>query len=178
LVTETLARRPAVVVPFVTRPPQTIIDREKAGLAPAREATRGVYRLVRAATDDAGVVVLQGSGVTRAFVEEALPRLREDGIDLNVYCVASAELFDMLPFDEQQETFPELHAYRAIGITGFTMPTLYRWVRSDRGRALSLHPFSKGHFPGSGHAQMVLAEAGLDGEGQVRAIERYVEARW
>lgn len=178
LVTEALARRPAVAVPFVTRPPQTVIDREKAGLAPAREAARGVYRLVRAESDDAGVVVLQGSGVTYAFVEEVLPRLRDGGIDLNVYYVASAELFDILPFDEQQKIFPERHAHKAIGITGFTMPTLYRWVRSDRGRALSLHPFSKGHFLGSGRAQMVLAEAGLDGEGQVRAIERYLEARW
>ena len=63
----------------------------------------------------------------------------------------------------------------AMGITGFTLPTLYRWVRSDRGRAASLHPFRKGHYLGSGQAQFVLAEAGLDGEGQFQAIRAYLD---
>jgi hypothetical protein len=49
-------------------------------------------------------------------------------------------------------------------------------VRSDRGRSLSLHPFQHGHFLGSGPGDVVLAEAGLDGESQHRAIRRYVES--
>ena len=65
-------------------------------------------------------------------------------------------------------------AGEAIGITGFTLATLYRWVTSARGREKSLHPFMKGHFLGSGQANMVLAEAGLDGEGQAEAILRYI----
>ena len=40
----------------------------------------------------------------------------------------------------------------------------------------SLHPFRKGHFLGSGQGEMVLAEAGLDGRSQYRAIKKYVEA--
>jgi transketolase len=94
-----------------------------------------------------------------------------------VYYVASAELFDLLPAGEQARIFPEAHAREAIGITGFTLPTLFRWVRSDLGRAHSLHPFRKGHFLGSGQGPMVLAEAGLDGESQAKAIRAYVEAR-
>ena len=62
-----------------------------------------------------------------------------------------------------------------MGITGFTLPTMYRWVRSDRGRAATLHPFQKGHYLGSGQADKVMAEAGLDGESQFKAIKRYVE---
>jgi hypothetical protein len=62
-----------------------------------------------------------------------------------------------------------------MGITGFTLPTMYRWVRSTRGRALTLHPFQKGHFLGSGQADKVLREAGLDGEGQYRGVMQYME---
>jgi hypothetical protein len=41
-----------------------------------------------------------------------------------------------------------------------------------------LHPFQKGHYLGSGQAHMVLAEAGLDGESQFKAIMRYLEGEF
>jgi hypothetical protein len=71
-------------------------------------------------------VVLQGSGVTYPFVQEAPPRLIEDGFDLNVYYVASAELFDLQPLAEQRRIFPEERARQAIGVTSFTLATMYR----------------------------------------------------
>lgn len=67
--------------------------------------------------------------------------------------------------------------FEAMGITGFTLPTMYRWVRSDRGRQMTLHAFQKGHYLGSGQAEVVLTEAGLDGESQFRAIMRYVKGK-
>ena len=67
-------------------------------------------------------------------------------------------------------------ARRAVGITGFTLPTMYRWIRSDLGRAHTLHPFAKGHYLGSGAGEKVIAEAGLDGEGQYRAIRAFLHA--
>ena len=121
--------------------------------------------------------MLQESAVAYAFLEQALPLLAKDGIDPRVYYVASAELFDLLPAEEQGRLFPEEHAREAIGITGFTLPTLFRWVVSDLGRAHTLHPFKKGHFLGSGQGPVVLAEAGLDGASQAQAIRAYVEAR-
>ena len=98
-------------------------------------------------------------------------------MDPLVYYVASAELFDLLPEDERRAIFPEAHAAEAIGITGFTLPTLYRWVTSEAGRAASLHPFKKGHYLGSGQGEIVLAEAGLDGESQAAAVMSYLESR-
>jgi hypothetical protein len=50
-----------------------------------------------------------------------------------------------------------------------------RWVCSQRGREMTLHPFRKGHFLGSGRAEQVLMEAGLDGASQFRAIRCYIE---
>jgi transketolase len=170
-----LAKRPAVIAPFVTRPSEKVVDRKGLGLAPATAASTGVYLLKAAEGKGDGTLVLQGSEVAYAFVEETLPLLKQKGIDLNVYYVASAELFDLLPEGEQERIFPARLAGEALGMTGFTLPTLYRWVCSERGRRMSLYPFKKGHFLGSGQAHMVLAEAELDGEGQFKAIVEYLK---
>lgn len=177
LVTEALRARPALLAPFVTRPGERVLDREGLGLPPASAAVKGVYRLRAARGERMGTVVLQGSGVAYAFVEGALPLLERAGVDVEVYYVASAELFDALPAEERERIFSEERAMEAMGITGFTLPTLYRWVRSDRGRAMTLHPFREGRYLGSGPGERVLAQAGLDGRSQFEAILRYVEAR-
>jgi transketolase len=177
LLAAALARRPAVIAPFVTRPNETVPDRALLGLAPAEAAAGGVYLLRRPRGRGDGTIVLQESGVTYAFVRRALPLLERDGADPWVYYVASAELFDLLPADEQRRIFPEERAQEAMGITGFTLPTMFRWVRSDAGRAMTLHPFRNGHFLGSGPGDVVLAEAGLDGDSQYRAITGYLAAR-
>jgi transketolase len=175
LMAAALARRPAVVAPFVTRPTEEVLDRKALGLAPATDAAQGVYRLRAARGKGDGTLVLQGSGVTYAFLQEALPLLLKDGIDLDVYYVASAELFDALPEADRNRIYPEERAREAVGITGLTLPTMYRWVASSRGRALTLHPFRRGHFLGSGQADKVLKEAGLDGESQFRAIRNWIK---
>ena len=171
-----LARRPAVIAPFVTRPNEKILDRKALGLAPATAAATGVYLLKAAQGKSDGTLVLQGSEVAYAFVEQAMPLLKQKGLDLNVYYVAGAELFDLLPEAEQEKIFPARLSQEALGITGFTLPTMYRWIRSERGRKMTLHPFKKGHFLGSGQADMVMAEAGLDGESQVKAIVEYLKS--
>jgi transketolase len=172
-----LAKRPAVIAPFVTRPTEKVLDRKALGLAPAPVASSGVYLLLRAEKKSRGTIVLQGSEVAYAFIQEAMPLLKKEGIDLDVYYIASAELFDLLPRPVQEQIYPEARAKEAMGITGFTLPTMDRWVRSDQGRLMTLHPFQKGHYLGSGQADMVLAEAGLDGASQFEAIRRYVRER-
>ncbi|MEW6743641.1 MAG: hypothetical protein AB1486_12870 [Planctomycetota bacterium] len=174
LVTEALVKPYALIVLFVTRPTETVPDRARWRLAPATDAVQGVYKLREARGKADGTIVLQESGVTIAFVEEALPLLDRRGVDLDVYYVASAELFGALPPEVQERIFPSAAAHAAMGITGFTLPTMFRWIRSERGRAHTLHPFQKGHFLGSGPASMVLREAGLDGESQVRAILKFL----
>jgi len=167
--------RPAVIAPFVTRPGEPVLDREALGVSPATEAAKGVYRFRRAAGAADGTVVIQGSSVAYAFLLETLPMLEAAGIDLDVFYVASAELFDALSEAEREAIFPGAMAEEAMGITGFTLPTMYRWVRGDLGRAHTLHPFQRGHYLGSGEGEMVIHEAGLDGEAQFGAIEAYVK---
>jgi transketolase len=112
--------------------------------------------------------------VTYTFVTETLPLLERAGIDADVFYIASAELFDALPEEERNAIFPEAQQQLAMGITGFTLPTMYRWIRSDLGRAMTMHPFMHGHFTGSGPARAVIAEAGLDGQSQFHRIAEYV----
>ena len=176
LLAAALERRPAVIAPFVTRPSEVVADRAALGLAPAEASRTGVYRLRAPRGTPDGVVMLQESAVTMAFVQGALPRLEKEGVDLEVYYVASAELFDALPAAERARILPERAAIAAMGITGFTLPTMWRWVCSERGRAATLHPYAKGHFPGSGQGSFVLQEAGLDGEAQHAAIRAYLDA--
>jgi transketolase len=175
LLAAALARRPAVLAPFVTRPNEVVPDRAKLGLAPAQAARTGVYRLRASRGTPDVTLVLQESAVTLAFAAEVLPRLVQEGVDADVTYVASAELFDALPRTERESIFPEARAMEAMGITGFTYATMYRWVRSDRGRAATLHPYLKGHFPGSGQGPAVMHEAGLDADAQYAAIRGYLD---
>jgi len=177
LVTTSLQLRPAVMAPFVTRPNEKTYDRSKLKLLPANDCVTGIYALRRADPKQKcnGTIVLQESGVTYSFIEDALPKLDKDGLNLNIFYVASAELFDRLPQAEREKIYPEALAREAMGITGFTYPTMYRWILSERGRAATLHPFQKGHYLGSGQAYKVLEEAGLDGESQYKAIVKYIK---
>ncbi|MBN1769861.1 MAG: hypothetical protein JXB32_01265, partial [Deltaproteobacteria bacterium] len=161
LVVAALHHRPAMIAPFVTRPNEKVPDRAGLGLAPATAAIEGLYALVTPKGKARGTLVLQGSEVAIEFANGVLPELRKQGIELWVYYVASTELFDLLPAARRREIFPEERAREAMGITGFTLPTLYRFVTSQDGRDRSLHPFKAGHYLGSGKANKVLEQGGL-----------------
>jgi len=175
LMVAALAHRPALIAPFVTRPAVMVPDRVASHLARPEMAGTGVYRLRGRRARRDGTLVLQGCGVTQTFVQQVLPRLDEKGIDLEIYYVASAELFDMLPITRRQRIFPESRAREAMGITDFTLPTMFRWIRSDRGRNLTLHPYRGHQFPGSGRADAVMKQVGLDASAQFVAIQRYLD---
>jgi transketolase len=146
-------------------------------LPPASAAAQGVYRLRAARWLSQGTIVLQGTGVTNAFLNETLPSLDREKLDVNVYVITSSELFDMLPPAKRKRIFPEAHQQEAMGITDFTLATMTRWVRSDYGRKHTLHPFRHKHFLGSGPGAVVMAEAGLDAASQFEAIRAYVRNR-
>jgi len=179
LLVASLQARPAVVAPFVTRPADTVVDRDALKLPRVEVATKGVYAMREA--DPAkpeyhGTIVLQGNGVGNIFVKDVLPVLDEEGWNLNVLYIASAELFNLLPKAEQEEIFPERLALESMGITDFTLPTMYRWVRSNEGIQRTLHSFRDGHYLGSGAAAKVLEEAGIHAEGQLKALREYAKS--
>ncbi|TAK57229.1 MAG: hypothetical protein EPO24_10130 [Bacteroidetes bacterium] len=178
LLVAALKLRPAILAPFVTRPPEKIIDRASFGLPSALEAAKGIYAIRtadRTAKQYNGTIVLQGNGVASIFVNEVLPRIQQTGLNMNIFYVTSVELFKTLPASEQEKIFPEALTYEAMGITDFTLPTLYQWVRSNDGIRRTLHSFRGGHYLGSGSAAKVLEEAGVHGNGQFKAINEYAQ---
>ncbi|MEK7233890.1 MAG: hypothetical protein AAB268_08740, partial [Elusimicrobiota bacterium] len=174
LLARALLAHPAVLAPFVSRPAEMVVDRTVRGLPPASAAAEGVYALRRA--DTLRTMVLQGSGVGNAFVSHVLPKLDEEGIAVNVFYVASAELFDLLGEERRRKVFPPELMAQAMGVTDFTLATMHRWIRSDEGMRASLHPFKKAGYLGSGSGDKVLAEGGLDGPSQLAAIRAWATA--
>ena len=171
----TLQKRPPVIAPFVTRPGEKIYDRKELGLAPAEACTTGVYKLLEANGKADGTVIYQGSDVAYVFVQDVLPKLKEKGINLDVYYVACSELFDLLSKQEREAIYPESAAQKAMMISGFTKPTTYRWTMSDKGREATLWPWQDGHYLGSGPGDVCMEEAGLNGQAQLKAIENFIK---
>jgi transketolase len=174
LTTEALLQRPAVLAAYVTRPSKVVLDRAALGLAPAEESLKGVYKLLAANGKPDGTVIYQGSEVAYAFATGVLPRLKELGINLDVYYVSSAELFGRLSAEERNEIFPASAASEAMMISGFTAATTYRWTMSERGREFSLYPWKSGEFLGSGRGEVCLEQAGMHAEAQLEVIRKFI----
>ncbi len=173
LLVASLRARPAVLAPFVTRPSNPVPDRVKLGLPPASAATKGIYAVRRGGK---AAVVLQGHGVAHYFMRDVLPKLDAAGVKLNVFYVSSVELYDRLSDAEKREAFPPEMAFTSMGITDFTLPTLWRWVRSDAGLAATLYPSKTLGYLGSGSGDKVFEQAGLTGPGQLAAITAWVKS--
>jgi transketolase len=180
LTVEALKKRPAVLAAYVTRPEEIVIDRMKFGLPPATASITGVYAFRKANPKKRpyhGTIVLQGSEVAIDFVNYVLPRFDQAKLNMNVYYVSSAELFDSLTPAKRESIMPEAHRKEAMGISGFTLPTMFRWITSEFGRKHTLYAFHKGIYPGSGKAEKVLQEMEINGPAQWKAIQKYIKAR-
>jgi len=174
LTAESLIQRPAVMAAYVTRPSEVVLDRQALGLAPAEHAIKGVYKLLESNGTPDATIIYQGSEVAYAFATGVLPRLKEKGINLDVYYISSVELFDRLDEQEKKEIFPSSAAASAMMITGFTAATTYRWTMSERGREFTLYPWKKGEFLGSGQGHVCLEQAGMHAEAQWDVIQRFI----
>ncbi len=177
LTVEALLQRPAVLAPYVTRPSEVIVDRVALGLAAPEESIKGVYKLLKANGRPDATIVYQGSDVAYAFVSGVLPRLKEKGINLDVYYVSSVELFDRLDEQERNEIYPVSVAASAMMFSGFTVATTYRWVMSQRGREYTHYPWKHGFFLGSGPGDVCLEQAGMHGEAQWEVIQKFISGR-
>ena len=177
LTAESLLQRPAVLAAYVTRPSEVILDRQALALAPAEDSVKGVYKLLQANGKPDAIIVYQGSEVAYAFAAGVLPRLQEKGINLDVYYVSSAELFDRLDEEERNEIFPYSVASSAMMFSGFTVATTYRWIMSQRGRDFTMYPWKNGSFLGSGQGDVCLEQAGMHPEAQLDLIQRFIAGK-
>jgi transketolase len=177
LAAEAILQRPAVIAPFVTRPSEVIVDRTALGLAPPESSIKGVYKLLDANGAPDATIVYQGSDVAYAFVHGVLPRLKESGMNLDVYYISSVELFDRLNDEEKSEIYPDSVASSAMMFTGFTAATTYRWIMSAKGREYTYYPWKRGNFLGSGPGNVCLEQAGMHGEAQWEIIQKFISGK-
>lgn len=176
LVTTALAKRPALLAPFVIRPSAAYMDRAALGTDAALAAVKGVYYLHRAKDSRAGTVFVQGAGIGRIVVEKVLPEMVAATVpDMNIIYVTSRELFELLPQEEQEQLVPAKLLEHAMGLTDFTLPTLDCWLHSKQGRMRTLYPHKNGRYLGSGVGAKLYAEAGMDGASVLAAIRAYAD---
>jgi len=174
-----LSQKPPIVSIFVTREDFKLKLEEGSIFNNLKNTTKGIYKIMEAKKNSKqynGTIVLQGSGVACEFIKEVLPFIKEKGFNMNVFYVSSKELFELLNDEEKESLFPQKIAEHSIGITDFTLPTMYYWIRSYEGIKRSLHPFKNGYYYASGKAKEVLKEAGLDSDAQRKSIGEY--AKW
>ena len=131
-------------------PSETVLDREALGLAPAEAAVTGVYLLRPPAAPPTSPSCCRRAPSPTRFVEEALPLLLAEGIDARVYYVASAELFDLLPSDEQARPLPRTCTRaRPSASPASRCPRCIRWVTSAcRPAPPPCTPTAHGPLPG------------------------------
>ncbi len=173
LMVASLRERPVVILPYVSRPAEIVVDRKKHNFPDISEVVDGIYYIRRAKKSKA-TVLYQGAevGIELPNVVETLDR---EKIDVNILYVSSSELFSYLPKKKQDEILPEEFKQNAMAITGFTIDTMYEYLLSEKGRDFSLHPFKKGIFLGSGPGGEVLKQAGLDVKSQIQTIKKYIK---
>ncbi|TBR17160.1 hypothetical protein EPO15_17560 [bacterium] len=168
-----LRARPAVLAPFVTRPAVALVDRPALKIPGPEAAAKGVYALRK--TGAKAAVVLQGCASGTVFARDVLPLLDKEGVKVDAYYVASAELFDALPKAERDAILPEDVTRRTMMVSDFTVPTFRRWVRTDAGLEGSLYPLKDHGYLGSGTWDAVVREGGLHGESQFEAVRAWAK---
>jgi transketolase len=160
-------------LPYVTRPAEIVIDREKLGFPDVSVSADGIY-CVRRAKKSKATVIYQGAEVG-IELPTVVSELEKAKIDANIFYISSSELFSYLPEKKQKEILPEELKRNAMAVTGFTLDTMYEYLFTEKGRDFSLHPFKKGIFLGSGPGGEVLKQAGLDVKSQIASIKEFVK---
>jgi len=173
LMIASMKNNPALIIPFVTRPSEVIIDRQKYLFPDVSETANGIY-YVRKAKKSKATVLYQGAEVG-IELPNIVTGLDKEKVDVNILYVSSPELFSYLSKKKQAEILPDELKYNAMAVTGFTIDTMYKYLLTEKGRDFSLHPFKKGVFLGSGSGGEVLKQAGLDVKSQIHAIKKFVE---
>ncbi|OQA92119.1 MAG: Transketolase [Elusimicrobia bacterium ADurb.Bin231] len=173
LMITSLKYKPVLIVPYVTRPSELIVDRKRYGFPEVQETSQGIY-YIRKAKKSKATVLYQGAEVG-VELPNIVTELDKEKVDVNILYVSSAELFSYLPAKKQEEILPAEFKRNAMAITGYTIDTMYEYLLSEKGRDSSLHPFKKGIFLGSGPGGEVLKQAGLDVKSQISAIKSFIK---
>ena len=161
--------RPSLL-PFVTRPAEQVLDRAALGLATPGDAASGRLPAARPArhrrrhcraTGERRDLRVRAGGAAPARARAASTR------GSTTWRAPSSS--PRCPRERRRSCSPRSTPARPSASPASHCPRSTAGS-ARRGLEASLHPYRKGHYLGSGQGDVVLAEAGLDGESQYRAV--------
>ena len=132
-------------------------------------AARGVYRLRAPKAKADGVLVLQGSERDARLHRRRAAAARAGGRGPRRLLRGQRRAVRRAAAPRSASaSSPSRWRRRPWPSPASPLATTYRWVRSDRGRAATLHPYSHGHYLGSGPGRPCCTRPGWTPTGSTR----------
>jgi transketolase len=172
------AQKAPIVALHLTRPPVTIPDREKLGMASHFEAARGAYLLreFKPGLPRHGTVFVQGTSTTANLVT-ILPKLDEADVNVRIVAVISPQLFAL-----QDEAYRESIAstgarWDAMCVTNRSLRTMREWIANPVVAEYSLASDWDNRWRTGGSVDEVVDEAHLGPGHILDGIKRFAGDR-
>jgi transketolase len=167
-----------IVALHLTRPPVEIPDREALGIPSHLAAARGGYVLREYRPDQpkGGTVFLRGTMPTRNVVN-VLPELTARGINVRIVAAVSPQLFARQPVAYRQSVIGPAGGLDAMVITNGAFKLMRDWADGPLTREYSLSSDWDDRWRTGGSVEEVIAEAHLDEEHILAALERFAAER-
>ena len=173
-----LAQKAPIVALHLTRPPVTIPDREKLGMASHFEAARGAYLLrdFKPGVPRHGTVFIQGTSTTANLVT-ILPKLEAAGVNVRIVAVISPQLFALQDSAYRESIASTARRWDAMCITNRSLRTMREWIANPVVAAYSLASDWDDRWRTGGTVEEVVDEAHL-GPGHIEdGIKRFAAER-
>jgi transketolase len=167
-----------IVALHLTRPPIEIPDREALGIPSHFAAARGAYVLREFAPGlpRGGTVYVRGTMPTRNLVS-VLPSLDDRGINVKIVAAISPQLFARQPSSYRSSVVGPAGRLDAMVITNGAFKLMGDWASGPLVREYSLSSDWDDRWRTGGSVDEVIAEAHLDAEHILAALERFAADR-
>jgi transketolase len=172
------AQKAPIVALHLTRPPVTIPDREKLGMASHFEAARGAYLLrdFKPGVPRQGTVFVQGTSTTANLVT-ILPKLDEAGVNVRIVAVISPQLFALQDEAYRETIASTAERWDAMCITNRSLRTMREWMANPVVAEYSLASDWDNRWRTGGSLDEVVDEAHLGPSHLEDGIRRFAAER-
>lgn len=173
-----LATDVPIVALHLTRPSIEIPDREALGMPSHFAAARGAYVLrdFKPGRRQMGTVFVRGTLPT-ANVVSLLPELDRAGLDVKIVAAISPQLFRRQDPVYQASTITDADRWDSMVITNGAFRLMRDWVDGPVAADYSLSADWDDRWRTGGNLEEIIAEAHLDPDRILSAIERFVSER-
>jgi len=172
------AQKAPIVALHLTRPPVTIPDRAKLGMASHFEAARGAYLLrdYKPNLPKQGTVFIQGTSTTANLVG-VLPKLDDAGVNVRIVAVISPQLFALQDEAYRESIASTAARWDAMCITNRSLRTMREWIAHSVVAEYSLASDWDNRWRTGGSVDEVVDEAHLGPGHILEGIKRFAADR-